>query len=176
MDFKAYGLRLVACSLLISFLSACGVYSFTGTNIDPSVKTISILTFANNANNGPSFLAQRFTEDFKDYFQRNTTLRQAPRDGDLQFEGQIIAYDFAPAAIQQTGGQDQAGVNRLTIQVRVKFTNTKDSKQDFEQTFQSTRDFPATRDIASINNDPVALREVFRNIITDAFNKSVANW
>lgn len=152
------------------------MYSFTGTNIDPSIETISILTFANNANNGPSFLAQRFTEDFKDYFQRNTTLRLTPRDGHLQFEGQIIAYDFAPAAIQQTGGQDQAGVNRLTIQVRVKFTNTKDSKQDFEQTFQSTRDFPATRDIASINNDPTALREVFRNIITDAFNKSVANW
>ncbi|RIY08652.1 hypothetical protein D0T11_13940 [Hymenobacter rubripertinctus] len=157
-------------------LSGCGVYSFSGTNIDPAVKTISISTFANNASNGPSFLAQRFTEDFKDYFQRNTTLKLVPRDGDLQFDGQIIAYDFAPAAIQQQNGQDQAGSNQLTIQVRVKFTNTKDPKQDFEQTLQTTRPFPATRDITSINNDPTALRELFRNIITDAFNKSVANW
>ena len=157
-------------------LSSCGIYSFSGTNIDPKVKTMSISTFANNASNGPSFLAQRFTEDFKDYFQRNTTLKLVPRDGDLQFEGQIIAYDFAPAAIQQPGRQDQAGANQLTIQVRVKFTNTKDPKQDFEQTLQTTRPFPATRDITSINNDPTALRELFRNIITDAFNKSVANW
>ena len=169
----AVSYQLTAISFL---LSSCSVYSFSGTNIDPAVKTISIATFANNASNGPSFLAQRFTEDFKDYFQRNTSLKLVPRDGDLQFEGQIIAYDFAPAAIQQQDGRDQAGANQLTIQVRVKFTNSKDPKQDFEQTLQTTRPFSATRDITSINNDPTALNELFRNIITDAFNKSVANW
>ena len=121
-------------------------------------------------------IGQRFTEDFKDYFQRNTSIKQVARDGDLQFEGQIIAFDYAPAAIQQQNGQDQAGVNRLTIQVRIKFTNTKDPKQDFEQTFQSNGDFPATQDIARINNDPTAVRRITQNIITDAFNKSVANW
>jgi Lipopolysaccharide-assembly len=168
-----FGLYLL---LLLPLFSGCGIYSFSGTNIDPTVKTISIATFANNANNGPSFLSPRFTEDFKDYFQRNTSLKLVPRNGDLQFEGQIIAYDFAPAAIQSTNGQDQAGANQLTIQVRVKFTNTKDPKQDFEQTLQTTRPFPASQDITSINNDPTALRELFRNIITDAFNKSVANW
>ncbi|WP_169513167.1 LptE family protein [Hymenobacter aerophilus] len=162
----------MACSLL----SGCGVYSFSGTNIDPTIKTISIATFANNASNGPAFLSQQFTESFKDYFQRNTSLKLVPRDGDLQFEGQLIAYDFAPAAIQQQNGVDQAGANQLTIQVRVKFTNTKDPKQDFEQTLQTTRSFPATRDIASVNSDQTALNELFRNLITEAFNKSVANW
>ncbi len=157
-------------------LTGCSVYSFSGTNIDPAVKTISIATFQNTSNNGPSALSQRFTEDFKDYFQRNTSIKQVARDGDLQFEGEIIAFDYAPAAIQQQNGQDQAGVNRLTIQVRVKFTNTKDPKQDFEQTFQSNGDFPATQDIARINNDPTAVRRITQNIITDAFNKSVANW
>ncbi|SHJ24480.1 Lipopolysaccharide-assembly [Hymenobacter daecheongensis DSM 21074] len=168
----ACSLQLIACGLL----TGCSVYSFTGTNIDPEVKTISIQTFQNNADNGPSFLAQRFTEEFKDYFQRNTTLKLVPRDGDLQFEGQIIAYDFAPAAIQRENNVDQAGVNRLTIQVRVRFTNTKDPKQDFEETFQSNGDFAAAQDVASINNDPTSLRRITTNIITDAFNKSVANW
>ncbi|MET4106086.1 LptE family protein [Hymenobacter sp. UYP22] len=169
----AFGLCVL---LLLPLFSGC-MYSFSGTSVDyNTTKTISIATFANNANNGPSFLSPRFTEDFKDYFQRNTSLKLVPRDGDLQFEGQIIAYDFAPAAIQQANGQDQAGANQLTIQVRVKFTNTKDPKQDFEQTLQTTRPFPANQDITSINNDPTALRELFRNLITDAFNKSVANW
>lgn len=162
-------------SLMVG-LSGCKIYSFSGTSIDPSVETISIQTFQNTASNGPSFLSQQFTEDFKDYFQRNTTLRQVARDGDLQFEGQIVAFDYAPAAIQAQGGLDQAGVNRLTIQVRVRFTNTKDPKQDFEQTFQSNGDFPATQDITRINNDPAAVRRITQNIITDAFNKSVANW
>ncbi|GAA3950616.1 LptE family protein [Hymenobacter algoricola] len=170
---RAYG---VLALLMLLSLSGCSVYSFTGTNIDPQVKTISISTFQNNANNGPSTLSQRFTEEFKNYFQRNTTLKLVPRDGDLQFEGQIIAYDFAPAAIQRENGVDQAGINRLTIQVRVRFTNTNDPKQDFEQTFQSTGDFAATRDVSSINNDPSALRLPINNIITDTFNKSVANW
>ncbi|MBC6605716.1 LptE family protein [Hymenobacter sp. BT188] len=151
------------------------MYSFTGTNIDPAVKTISIATFQNNASNGPSFLAQRFTEDFKDYFQRNTTLKLVPRDGDLQFEGAITAYDFAPAAIQREGNIDQAGQNRLTIQVQVKFVNTKDPLQDLEQTFQSSDSFSATEDITTINNDP-RVRVITNNIITDVFNKSVANW
>lgn len=156
-------------------LTGCSVYSFTGTNIDPEVKTISIATFQNNASNGPSFLAQRFTEDFKDYFQRNTTLKLVPRDGDLQFEGAITAYDFAPAAIQREGNIDQAGQNRLTIQVQVKFVNTKDPLQDLEQTFQSSDSFSATEDITTINNDP-RVRVITNNIITDVFNKSVANW
>jgi hypothetical protein len=162
--------------LLVFGLHGCKIYSFSGVSVSPDVKSISIATFQNTSSNGPSSLSQRFTEDFKDYFQRNTSIKQVPRDGDLQFEGQIIAYDYAPAAIQQTNGQDQAGVNRLTIQVRIKFTNTKDPKQDFEQTFQSNADFPATQDIARINNDPTAVRRITQNIITDAFNKSVANW
>ncbi|MCC2546289.1 LPS assembly lipoprotein LptE [Hymenobacter sp. BT175] len=167
----AWSLWLAACGLL----SGCGIYSFTGTNIDPTIKTISIQTFQNNASNGPSFISQRFTETFRDYFQRNTSLKQVPRGGDLQFEGQIIAYDFAPAAIQRQGSQEQAGVNRLTIQVRVKFTNTKDPKQDFEETFQSGENFPASATVTQINDDP-AVRTILNNIITDAFNKSVANW
>jgi hypothetical protein len=157
-------------------LSGCGIYSFNGTNIDPAVRTISIQTIQNNAPNGPAFLTQRFTEDLKDYFQRNTNLRLVPRDGDLQFEGTIIAYDYAPAAIQKIGNSDQAGSSRLTIQTKIRFTNSKDDKQSFEQTFQSFGDFPSTQDIATVNNDQNAVRKITSNIITDIFNKSVANW
>ncbi len=157
-------------------LSGCGFYSFNGTNIDPAIRTISIQTIQNNSPTGPAFLTQRFTEDLKDYFQRNTNLKLVPRDGDLQFEGAIIAYDFAPAAIQKVDGVDQAGTNRLTIQVKIRFTNSKDDKQSFEQVFQSFDDYAASRDIGSINNDQTAVRTTTNKIITDIFNKSVANW
>jgi hypothetical protein len=166
-------LWLVACGLL---LNSCGIYSFNGTNIDPAVRTISISTITNNAPQGPAFLTQRFTEDLKDYFQRNTNLKLVPRDGDLQFDGNIVAYDFAPASIQKVDGIDQAGSNRLTIQVKIRFTNTKDDKQSFEQVFQNFDDYAANRNIATINNDPSAVRTTTDKIITDIFNKSVANW
>ena len=169
----AISYQLVASSLL---LGGCGVYSFNGTNIDPTIKTISIQTIQNNSPTGPAFLTQRFTEDLKDYFQRSTNLKLVPRDGDLQFEGAIIAYDFAPAAIQKVDGVDQAGTNRLTIQVKIRFTNSKDDKQSFEQVFQSFDDYAASRDIGSINSDQTAVRTTTNKIITDIFNKSVANW
>ena len=170
---RAISYQLLAIGLM---LSGCGVYSFNGTNIDPTIRTISIATIQNNSPTGPSFLTQRFTEDLKDYFQRNTTLKQVPRDGDLQFEGNIVAYDFAPATVQQVNGVEQAGTNRLTIQVKIRFTNTKDDKQSFEQVFQNFDDYQANRNIATINNDPTAVRSTTDKIITDIFNKSVANW
>jgi len=157
-------------------LNGCSVYSFNGTNIDPAVRTISIATIQNNASTGPAFLTQRFTEDLKDYFQRNTNLKLVPRDGDLQFAGNIIAYDFAPASIQKVNGVDQAGSNRLTIQVKIRFTNSKDDKQSFEQIFQNFDDFSAAQNIATINSDPNAVRRTTDKIVTDIFNKSVANW
>ena len=168
----------ISCQLLaVSFLlSGCGVYSFNGNNIDATIRTISIATIQNNSPTGPSFLTQRFTEDLKDYFQRNTNLKQVPRDGDLQFEGNIVAYDFAPATVQQVNGVEQAGTNRLTIQVKIRFTNTKDDKQSFEQVFQNFDDYQANRNIATINSDPTAVRSTTDKIITDIFNKSVANW
>ena len=170
---KAISYQLLAISFLVS---GCGIYSFNGTNIDPTVRTISIATIQNVTPQGPAFLTQRFTEDLKDYFQRNTNLRLVPRDGDLQFDGNIVAYDFAPAAIQQVNGVSQAGSNRLTIQVKISFVNTKDDKQSFEQVFQNYDDYSAARNIATINSDPSAVRTTTNKIITDIFNKSVANW
>jgi hypothetical protein len=170
---RAISYQLLAISLTTS---GCGIYSFNGTNIDPAVRTISISTIQNNSPTGPAFLTQRFTEDLKDYFQRNTNLKLVPRDGDLQFDGSIVAYDFAPASIQQVNGVSQAGSNRLTIQVKIRFTNVKDDKQSFEQIFQNFDDYAADRNIATINNDPNAVRTTTNKIITDIFNKSVANW
>jgi hypothetical protein len=164
---------LLTCVLL---LSGCGVYSFQGTNIDPAVRTFSIQTIQNSTPLAPSFISQRFTEDLKDYFQRNTSLKLVPRDGDLQFDGSIVAYDYAPAAIQKVDNVDLAGSNRLTIQVKIRFTNTKDPKQDSDQTYQSFRDFSSTLDIAAVNNDQAGVRRITNDIITDIFNKSVANW
>ena len=164
---------LLAIGLL---LAGCGVYSFNGTNIDPAIRTFSIQTIQTTAPTAPAFLTQRFTEDLKDYFQRNTSLKLVPRDGDIQFDGSIVAYDYAPAAIQKVNNVDLAGSNRLTVQVKIRFTNGKDDKQSFDQVFQSFGDFQSTQDIVSVNNDQTAVRKITNNIITDIFNKSVANW
>lgn len=159
----------------ISFLcNGCGIYSFSGTSIAPDIHSISISTFENNSGEGPSSLTQILTEDFRDYFQRNTNLNIVQQEGDLQLSGQILGYSFSPAAIQRQGEIDIASVNRLTITVQVSFTNTKDPEQDFEQSFNAAEDFPQDQDPSRISE--AAISRLTERIIVNVFNKSVANW
>ena len=66
----------------------CGIYSFTGANIPPEVKTISIQTFYDEVGTGPPNLSQLFTEKIKDYYQQNTSLSiVAANEGDLTIGG-----------------------------------------------------------------------------------------
>ncbi|WP_246853683.1 LptE family protein [Rufibacter aurantiacus] len=169
-------LLLLCLPLLLS-----GCYSFTGTNISPDVKSISITNFNNASGQGPANLQQFVTEDFKDYFQRNTNLRILPQAGDLQIEGQILSYTFSPAAIQRsdipTGsniGLDQAGANRLTIVVQINYTDTKNPANNFDQSFSGFADFPPSLDINQISQ--AQIRQITERIIYSVFTKTVANW
>lgn len=172
---KNYNYKLLIIALwLIVALPGCGVYSFTGTNIDPAIKTMSVSNFENNSGQGPSNLTQLVSEEFRDYFQRNTNLKLVPQNGDLQFEGQILSFNFSPAALQKQGETDVASVNRLTITVQVRYKNNKDPKQDFEQSFPAFRDFPQNQNVSQI--DDASIRRITEQIVMDVFNKSLANW
>jgi hypothetical protein len=162
--------------LVLSFiLPGCINYSFTGTNIDPSIKTMSINNFENNSGEGPSFLTTLVSEEFRNYFQRNSNLKLVNNGGDIEIEGQILSYSFSPAAIQSDDRLgDIAGANRLTIRLQVKYRNSKDPKQDFEQSFSSFADFPQNVNISAI--DERSIRQITERMVQDVFNKTLANW
>ena len=176
MDWKnKRSLFLLPFFALLFSLSGCIKYSFTGTNIDPSIKTMTIKNFENNSGEGPSFLTNLVSEEFRTYFQRNSNLKLAQNGGDIELEGQILSYNFSPAAIQndETRG-DIAGANRLTIRLQVRYHNNKDPKQDFDQAFSSFRDFPQSQNISQI--DERSLRDIIERMVQDVFNRSLANW
>ena len=93
------------------------------------------------------------------------------RDGDLQFEGYISDYKASPVAIQ---GTQTAALNRLTISVLVKFTNTKDDKQNFETTFTRYADYDSQKSLSE--EEATLIDEINRQLVDDIFNKSVSNW
>ena len=148
-------------------------YSFTGVSLSPDVQTISVSNFINNSGGGPANITQNFTERVKEYFQQNSTLKIYQPDGtaDLQLEGAITGYDVTPIA--PTEGQF-AALNRLTVRVQVKFTNTKDETQNFDSPFSFYADFDQSRTLTSVENE--LLTVIFDQIVLDIFNKSVANW
>lgn len=161
--------------LLIGFiLNSCGIYSFTGASVSPDTKTISILNFDDRSASGPTFLAQAFSEKAREYFQRNSSLALVNREGDLNLEGSIIQYNLSPVAPVGSQGVERAAQTRLTIGVKVKFTNSKNSKQNFDQTFSFFQDFDQSKSFASVERE--LIETISDQIILDIFNKSLANW
>lgn len=154
----------------ISSLNSCK-YSFTGASISPLVKTISVDFFKSYAQLAPPILEQTFTEALKEIFISQTNLRLVEHGGDLQFEGRIVGYQSGPISV---GIDQKANQERLTITVRVKYTNVTDEKNDFDKAFSRFKDYDATQNISTIETE--LIREINEQLVQSIFDESVSNW
>ena len=164
--------RLILIISVFLIVSASCNYSFTGASISPDVKTISISYFRNSAPLVYPTLSQSFTDAVKDKFLGQTNLVQKDRNGDLQLEGEITDYNTQPIAIQ--GGVDKAALNRLTVTVKMKFSNRLNEKQNYEQTFSRYQDYSSSKNLKDVQDGLVKL--IINDLVDDIFNKSVVNW
>lgn len=147
-------------------------YSVSGVNISPDVKTFSVDYFPNKAPLVVPYLSSTFTEKLTKYIRSKTGLTEmTDNNGDLRFEGQITRYDQRPIDIQK---DEVAASNRLTIQIRVKFTNMKDDKYDFSSDFSNYADYSTEVDFNSVEEQ--LIDEILDKIIDDIFNKALVNW
>jgi hypothetical protein len=162
--------------LLLSFLAtalSCGVYSFTGADIDySSTKTFQVNNFANNAPIVEPKVARNFTLALQDILLNQTNLGLTNNNGDLIYEGEIVDYYIAPITATS---RNTAAENRLTIGVNVRFTNTKSPEKDFEQKFSFYYDYSGSAQLIGGQLD-TALSIIFERLTQDIFNKSLANW
>lgn len=152
-------------------MTSCGIYSFTGASIPSEAKTVSVAYFTTTTTNSPSSLNQTITEGLKDLFLSQTNLDLTELEGDLSFSGQITKYQLSPMAIQ---ANETAGQNRLTIDIKVKYTNSFDDKQNFESTFSRYRDFSSSQNLADV--EIVLIEEITKELLEDVFNKAFVNW
>ena len=152
-------------------IGACSVYSFTGASISPDAETVSIGYFQNNASMVQPTLSNSMTESLKDQFISQTNLNLTDASGDLQFEGEITGYKVKPIAIQ---ANETAAQNRLTISVKVTFTNTLDENQNYSQSFSHYADFDSSQDLSSVETELIG--QIVEVLSENIFNKAVANW
>ena len=110
-------LALSACAFI---MQSCGIYSFTGTSIQPDVKTITINYFEYKALKVNPSLSNNITEALKDKFLKMTKLEQVDMDGDLEIVGEVTGYDVKATAIT---ANEQAAQNRLTVNVKIAFVD-----------------------------------------------------
>ena len=161
-------IKYILCLLLIN---ACGFYSFNGSSISPSIKTVSINYFSNNANTIRSSLSPMFTEELKNIFVNQTNLDLIETNGDLSFSGKITSYTITPISIQSDQTAQQ---NRLTIKVNVQFENKEDKNMNFNTNFSRHKDFDSNADLSLIEDD--LMQVICEELAEDIFNKSVVNW
>ncbi|MCR4909967.1 MAG: hypothetical protein K5909_01645, partial [Bacteroidales bacterium] len=143
-------LRILALSLAAFAVSACGIYSFSGTSIKPDVKTITINYFEYKAMKVNPSLSNDLTEAVRNQFRRMTSLEQMDMDGDLEITGQVTGYDVRASAV--TAG-DVAAMNRLTVTVKVDFTNRKYPEEDFTgKSFSAYADYESTTSLDAVES------------------------
>ncbi|HEX3008298.1 MAG TPA: LptE family protein [Bacteroidales bacterium] len=151
--------------------NSCGVYTLTGASIPPDVKTAEIPYFQNRALVVQPMLSRELTEKLKDKIQSQTDLKLVNTSGDVVFEGEISSYNVSAAAIT---GENLAAKNRLTITVKVKFTNKKDSKLDFDTSFSRFEDFDSNTSVDAVEAE--LIDNIGDQLVEDIFNKAFVNW
>jgi len=98
-------------------------------------------------------------------------LTLAEREGQLRYEGLITDYRVSPIAIQ---GNETAALSRLTITLKVKYTNSLEPSLSFDKSFTKFADFNASDDLYTIEDE--LWKNINDQLVQEIYNSSVANW
>jgi hypothetical protein len=149
----------------------CSVsYKFTGSST-AGLKTFSIQYFQNRAPLVQPGLSQNLTDALIDKCKAQTNLKYTTSIGDASFEGEISDYNTRPLTV---AADAQAATNRFTISVKVKFTNSVNPDNSFEQTFSRYEDYNSNLDLSAVEKD--LSDKIIEMLVEDIFNQAFVNW
>lgn len=168
---KKFAGHMLAAVILVLLIQGCGIYSFTGTSIQPDVKTVTINYFEYTALKVNPSLSNELTEALKERFRKMTRLEQVDLDGDLELTGTVIGYDVRATAIT---ADEVAAQNRLTVSVKLDFMNRLYPEDDFSKNFSAYADYDSTNSLDAV--EATLCEEIIDKLIEDIFNSTVANW
>ena len=93
-------------------------------------------------------------------------------DGDLEIVGSVSGYDVKASAVT---ANEQAATSRLTVTVKVSFTNRKYPEDDFpDKSFSAYADFDAMQSLDAV--EATLCEEIVEQLCEDIFNATVARW
>lgn len=147
-------------------------YKFNGSAINYDVyKTIDISEFPIRAALVYPPLQQVFENKLLDTVTRQTRLQEVDGNSDLEMTGEITGYSLSP---QSVGTDAYATETRLTITVRVKYTDTKNPANDIDQSFSAYRQFSSSLMLTDVQDD--LCNEICDELVDLIFNATLGNW
>ncbi len=159
--------------LALMILTGCRIsYKLNGAALDYNVyKTVHVSEFPIRAALVYPPLQQMFENDLLDYISRNTRLLTTDSSSDLEIEGEITGYTLTPQAVTENA---YASRTRLTITVRVKYTDNKQDNNNIDQTFSAYRDFDSNEMLTDVQDQLCS--EISKELVDLIFNATLGNW
>ena len=171
---KLLNIRLLFTAIIIALgTQACSIsYKFNGAALDYTVyKTVQVSNFPIRAALVYPPLQQTFETELADYITRNTRLKTVDSGGDTQLEGEITGYALSPQAVTEDA---YASKTRLTVTVRVKYTDNKNDKNNIDQSFSSYRDFDSSEMLTDVQDE--LCQQIAKELVDLIFNATLGNW
>ena len=163
--------KLFSYIVIAGLVSSCGIYSFSGTSIQPDVKTITIPYVEYTALRVNPSLSNDLTEALKEKYRKLTRLEEVDVDGDLELLCTVTGYDVKATAVT---ANEMASQNRLTVTVKVEFSNKKYPEDDVSNNFSAYEDFDATMSLDAV--EAGLCETIIEKLVEDIFNATVAQW
>lgn len=164
--------RIINFIAVVLLCASCVSYTFNGSAIDYSIyRTIQVSEFPIRAALVYPPLQQTFENELLNYITHNTKLQTTDSASDLVLEGEITGYNLTPQAVTEDAYASQT---RLTIQVRVKYTDMKNEKNNIDQTFSAFRDFDASLMLTDVQDG--LCQEISEELVQLIFNSTLGNW
>lgn len=154
-------------------LNGCSIsYKFNGASIDYSkTRSISVADFPNNAALVYAPLSNNLSDAIRDIYQRQTRLEVLRRGGNLELEGEITGYTLTPMAVS---ADSYAAETKLTLTVRVRFTNNVAPEESFEKTYSAYQTFDSSRMLNDVQDE--LCNTMITEIAESIYNDTVAKW
>ena len=166
-------LKILFTSISLILLMSCSIsYKFNGSSIDyAKIKSISISDFPNTAELVYPPLSQTFSESLRDSYSKQTRLQLLKKDGDLHLEGEITGYQLTPLAIST---DSYASQTKLTLTIKVRFSNFKSPEEDFEKSYSAFQTFNSSLVLTSVQD--ALVKQMITDIVDNIYNDTVAKW
>lgn len=164
---------VVVAGIALATLSSCTVsYKLNGSALNYDIyKTINIGEFPIRAALVYPPLQQTFENKLLDAVTRQTRLQEIDGNSDLEMTGEITGYSLSPQAV---GEDAYATETRLTITVRVKYTDSKNPANNVDQSFSAYRQFSSSLMLTDVQDE--LCDEICTELVDLIFNATLGNW
>lgn len=174
MNTKAKLIIFLLLSPLFLLTGCKPVFTFNGSILNYDIyKTIYVSEFPIRAALVYPPLQQTFENEILNYVTRQTKLQVSdnPNNADINLSGEITGYSLSPQAV---GTDAYATETRLTISVRVKYTDNQNSANNIDQTFSAYRQFSSSLMLTDVQDE--LCQQISEELATLIFNATLGNW